>query len=141
MKAMESPEQPRSTALRKWGPLGAVVVVVAVVAGFLVLGGGDDESTDSAGPSTTAPGADLADVELPNGVLPYSVAEARGEEDDIDWGERCDDDRGGARPAARPAAGVLQALHAATTAAPPPPASPPTPSRSWCTCPRRTTRS
>ena len=94
MKAMESPEQPRSTALRKWGPLGAVVVVVAVVAGFLVLGGGDDESTDSAGPSTTAPGADLADVELPNGVLPYSVAEARGEEDTIDWGERCDETEG-----------------------------------------------
>ena len=94
MKAMESPEQPRSTALRKWGPLAAVVVVVAIVAGFLILGGGGDDDTTASGPSTTAEGTDLADVKLPDGVLPYSVAKARGEADSIDWGERCDATKG-----------------------------------------------
>lgn len=94
MKAMGPEEEPKgSSALRKWGPLAAIVVVVAVVAGFLIVGGGDDEEAES-GPSTTAEGTDLADVELPNGVLPYSVAEARGTADEIDWGERCDTTEG-----------------------------------------------
>jgi hypothetical protein len=95
MKAMETPDgPPQSTALRKWGPLAAVVLVVAVVAGFLVFGNSSDDTTDTASPSTTSPGTKLADAKLPDGVLPYSVAKARGEADSIDWGKRCDTTKG-----------------------------------------------
>lgn len=90
MKAMEPEEGGgRSGALRKWGLLAAIVAVVAVVAGYLVLTGGDDgEST--ADRDTTAG----EDVTLPEGVLPFSVARARGQADEIDWGPRCDTDKG-----------------------------------------------
>ena len=90
MKAMEEPDQGRSTALRKWGPLAAVVVVVAVVAGFLVFGRSNDD-TSASGSATTVPGSS---VKLPEGVMPYSVAKAQGDASSIDWGARCDETKG-----------------------------------------------
>ena len=76
----------------KWGPLAVVgVVVVAVVAFALISGSGDDEaSTDD----TASGGAGNGPVELPDGVMSFSVAEEEGTVDDIDWGERCDVERG-----------------------------------------------
>jgi hypothetical protein len=64
------------------------VIVVAVVAFALISGSGDDDeaSTDD----TASGGTGSEQVELPDGVMPFSVAEAEGTVDDIDWGERCD---------------------------------------------------
>ena len=52
-------------------------------------------------------------VELPEGVLPFSVAEANGEVDDIDWGERCDVDEGVLAAAGPSGRGVLRSVHRA----------------------------
>lgn len=89
MKTMEDPQESGSSALRKWGPLVAVVAVVAVVVGLLVTSGGDDDTASS---TTTAPSGGGTD--LPEGVVSFSSAEADGTVDDIDWGERCDTESG-----------------------------------------------
>jgi len=91
MRTMNDPEEGGGpSALAKWGPVVAIAAVVAVV-GFLVIGGGDD---DEAATPTTAGERNGEDVELPPNVLPFSVAQERGEVDDIDWGERCDVEEG-----------------------------------------------
>jgi hypothetical protein len=92
MKSMSDPEsEHRVNPLARWGPLIAIGVVVLVV-GALILtsGGGDDEETAE----TTSSAVDPATTELPENVLPFSVAEERGEVDDIDWGARCDTTEG-----------------------------------------------
>ena len=90
MKAMEEPQgSGGSGALRRWGPLVAVVVVVAVVVGFLITKGSDEDV--ASGTTTTTPSGD---VKLPDGVVSFSSAEADGTVDEIDWGERCDTDTG-----------------------------------------------
>lgn len=83
----------RSRALRRWGPVVAIVAVVAIVGGVLVLSGGDDGDED-AGSSTTAAGGDGApgSDDLPEGVLSFSVAEEEGIE--VDWPDTCDTDLG-----------------------------------------------
>lgn len=96
MRAMTEPgSQGRGSVVGRFGPLvGICAALVAVVATLIVTT--PDDTVDSAassgseGSSTTA--AD--DVRLPNGVLPWSVAEARGETGDIDWGDRCDTTKG-----------------------------------------------
>jgi hypothetical protein len=64
-----------------------VLVVVAGLVAALVLTT-DPETTVSADPVPTSVPPD--DVQLPPGVLSFDVAEARGEVDEVDWGERCD---------------------------------------------------
>lgn len=93
MKAMEPPEGPRRTTLRKWGPLAGVIVVVAVIAGFLIVGGRGGDSTAS-DPPTTADSANPVGTKLPRGVMPYGVAKARGQAESIQWGKRCDTTKG-----------------------------------------------
>jgi hypothetical protein len=89
MQSMTDPNESRGPSpWAKWGPLAAIAAVVAVVGAVLLLGGGGDDEDATA---TTSPGED---VELPPNVLPFSVAEERGEVDDIDWGERCDTETG-----------------------------------------------
>ncbi len=84
----------RSRALRRWGPLVAIVAVVAVVGGVLALSGGDGDEGDSSGSGTTVAGglSGASSEDLPEGVLPFSVAEREGIE--VDWPETCDTDRG-----------------------------------------------
>lgn len=87
----------RSRQLRRYGPLVAIVLVVAVVATVVVLGGGDDD-TPSATEGEAAEGGYAVETEwggtftLPEGVIPFSVAEREGL--DIDWPETCDTERG-----------------------------------------------
>ncbi|MFN7150390.1 MAG: hypothetical protein ACK4V6_13035, partial [Microthrixaceae bacterium] len=92
MKSMSDPEsEHRPNPLARWGPLIAIAVVVVVVGALIITGGGgDDEETADSTSSTVDP----AEAELPENVLPFSVAEARGEVDDIDWGPRCDTTEG-----------------------------------------------
>lgn len=91
MKSMGDPDQTaRARRLAKWGPLGVLVVAVGLVGALIVTTpAADDEVVDTDGPTVPA-----EEVELPPDVLPFEVAEARGEVDDIDWGERCDVDEG-----------------------------------------------
>ncbi|MEM9516970.1 MAG: hypothetical protein AAGA42_19135, partial [Actinomycetota bacterium] len=41
-------------AVRKWGPIGAIVLIVAAVVGVIVVSGGDDDDGDDATATTTA---------------------------------------------------------------------------------------
>ena len=90
---MSGATRPAMGRIRKWGPLTAVLASMAVLAALVVTSNGDpvagtDETPESGGM------ADPATIELPNGVLPFSVAVARGEVDRIDWGARCDTESG-----------------------------------------------
>lgn len=81
----------RVRRLARWGPLVAIVAVCGLVATLVVVG---DPVTDPVDAASTVGGDAGADAELPPDVLPFSVAEERGIVDDIDWGERCDTERG-----------------------------------------------
>ena len=79
---------PRSTALRRWGPLGAILAVVAIIAALTLTGGGDDEAAEtasggSAGEAGTSAALDPEVVaKLP---VTYAAAEAAGTVDDQTW--------------------------------------------------------
>ncbi|MFM7127562.1 MAG: hypothetical protein ACKOYO_11975 [Actinomycetota bacterium] len=82
-----------SGSLKKWGPLAAIAVVAAaIIAVVASSGGGDDEETVVSSPvaSTEAPTAD-GEWQYP---LSYPEAEELGIAETIDWGERCDTERG-----------------------------------------------
>lgn len=83
-----------SGQLRRWGPLVAIVAVVAIAVGALVLTGGGDGDDDASSTTTTSPSGDgtITSDDLPEGVLPFSVAEAEGIE--VDWPDTCDTERG-----------------------------------------------
>ncbi len=93
-RAISAPDQrPQGSALRRWGPLTVILLTLALFVGLVVRGDGDPVAVDDTVPESGLM-ADPANVELPNGVLPFEVAEARGEVGDIDWGERCDTETG-----------------------------------------------
>ena len=87
-----------SGSLRKWGPLVAIVAIVAVVAGIVLSGGGDSDESDA--PVTTEAPSDSAAPSTDGGStdwsypLLYPQAEELGIADTIDWGDRCDTERG-----------------------------------------------
>ncbi|MBU6217078.1 MAG: ABC transporter substrate-binding protein, partial [Acidobacteria bacterium] len=83
----------RGNALRRWGPFTAILLALALFVGLVARGGGESVAVDDTLPESGLM-ADPANVELPNGVLPFEVAEARGEVGDIDWGLRCDVETG-----------------------------------------------
>ena len=98
MRAMSDPAgTERTRRLARIGP-AAVLVVLAGLVAALIATAPDQESAGSPSAAPDSGGAvasgDLADADLPAGVLPYSVAEARGQVGDIDWGDRCDVERG-----------------------------------------------
>ena len=74
----------RSSALRRYGPVIAIVAVIAVIAVIVFATRSSDDKTASGGPATTAPTA------VREGVLSFSQAKAEGKEGSIDWGDRCD---------------------------------------------------
>jgi len=93
MKAMgDQGTAGRTRQLARWGPLLVMVVVGGLVAALISTTDppGSVDAVDSATTGSAAPD----EVELPPEVLPFSVAEARGQVDDIDWGDRCDTDEG-----------------------------------------------
>lgn len=80
-------------ALKRYGPIVAVLAIIGAVVAF--AGGGDD---DEGGTKTTAP--------TDNSGLPitYLEAEAAGTEGDYDWGDGCDTETGRVKvPIADPA--------------------------------------
>jgi len=99
-------DQPTSSSLRRWLPLGAAAVAALVVAALVVSGGGDDgagtDTTTSAPPATTAPtttsngtGAPTTDAPAADElVFPLSFEAAVEQGLEVTWNERCDTDRG-----------------------------------------------
>jgi hypothetical protein len=83
-------------AMRRWGPIIAIVVVAAIVAALVIVGGGDDDEAEDEGDS--GPTEETTDVTTEGGdpIYPFSWAdgEAAGLTDELDWGERCDTERG-----------------------------------------------
>jgi hypothetical protein len=76
---------PGSGALRRWGPIVAIVAVLAVVGGLIAFSGGDDDdTTDSATDGGTDDG--IAGGE---GAISYSQAEADGLLDELTFPESC----------------------------------------------------
>jgi hypothetical protein len=86
-----------ATVLKRYGPLAGIVAVVAVIAIVATLAGrSDDQATDT--PSVDPSGGYTrttdwgAEVTLPPGVLPFSLATELGI--DVDWPATCDTERG-----------------------------------------------
>lgn len=77
--------------IRRWGPVVAIVVVVAIVLAVVVVSGGDDDDGDVA--TVTDPTGD-PDSTLGADTISWSQAEEQGITDEIDWGDRCDTERG-----------------------------------------------
>lgn len=74
------------SALKRYGPLGAIVVVVALVVGAtIVLSDGDDDGDGDGGALEVAEG-------MPETVLTWTMAEEEGL--DVDFGETCDPETG-----------------------------------------------
>jgi hypothetical protein len=88
----QSSDSDRGRQLRRWGPLIGIVVVLIIVVVVVVVSGGDDGGDDEA--SGGGPDSSLTSEDLPEGVVPFSVAEAEGTVDEIEWGDRCDTERG-----------------------------------------------
>lgn len=93
-----SPGAKSSSALKKWGPIAAIVVVIAVVVIVITTsGGGDSDSGDA-----VSSGDSVSETVTPDTAgdgswtypLSYPQAEEMGIEDTIEWGERCDTERG-----------------------------------------------
>jgi hypothetical protein len=78
----------RSSGLKRYGPLIAIVAVLAVVAVIVIIAssGSDD---DTASTDTTSGLAASRE-----GVVSWTQAEAEGTTDSIDWGDRCDTSTG-----------------------------------------------
>jgi hypothetical protein len=93
--ASDSPSGGGSSAMRRWGPIAAIVVVIAIIAGVVLAGGGDDDDdgdTVAGGDTDTTTEVTTADGEV---SYPMSFRAAQEAElDDLDWGERCDTERG-----------------------------------------------
>jgi hypothetical protein len=87
-----------AAALRRYLPLAAIAAVVAVVAVIAVVSGGSGGDDDGSGAGETASGGYTytsswgESITLPEGVLPFSVAEELGIE--VDWAATCDTSRG-----------------------------------------------
>jgi hypothetical protein len=82
--------------MRRWGPIIAIAVVAAIVAALVIAGGGDDDPEDAGGDDGTG-GEQATEVTTAGGdpVYPFSWADGEASGlDDLEWGERCDTDRG-----------------------------------------------
>lgn len=88
-----------SSSLKKWGPIGAIVAVIVIVVAVVLSSGGGDSGGDAEPAGTEAP-SDSTPTSEPSGTsdweYPLSIDEATelGIVDTIDWGSRCDVERG-----------------------------------------------
>ena len=91
MKEMnDTDDRHGKSALAKYGPLGAICFVLAAIILGLVVTSPKNGSETTATTVNSSPAAG----ELPEGVLPWAVAEAQGKTEEIDWGARCDTTKG-----------------------------------------------
>lgn len=83
----EGPGLKKLSTLTKYGPIATVLILLTGILAYVNV---TDRPADIASQPTPAD----AEVELPEGVLPFEAAEDQGIVDDIDWGERCDIETG-----------------------------------------------
>lgn len=89
--ASDSPSGGGSSSLRRWGPIAGIIVVIAVIVGIVVASGGDDDDSTAAGGGTAT--TQVTGTGTNDFPVSFSAAKAAGVKD-IDWGDRCDTDRG-----------------------------------------------
>ena len=87
MQPVDDQEPDRPSALRRYGPLAAVLLVLAIVAGVSVVTSGSDEGDDSTDAGVAAPAGDL-----PEGVVTWSMAQQQGL--DVTFPDTCDTESG-----------------------------------------------
>lgn len=80
---------PGAGALRRWGPIAAIVVVLALVGGLLAFGGDGGDDDEGADP----PATDAGD-EGPEGAVTYAMAVEAGTVDELEWLASCDTETG-----------------------------------------------
>lgn len=83
---------PGRGALKRWGPIAAIVAIIAIVAGVVVIGGGDDD--DPADGTAADGGSSDGGGAAPEGAITYNAAKADGTLDDHTWPENCDTETG-----------------------------------------------
>ena len=93
----DQPTEPGGgNALRRWGPIAAIVAVIAVIVGLVVMGGSDDDDTASTGSDGTETEDGSTDstegATRPEGAISWTQAQ----EDDLDvtFPETCDQETG-----------------------------------------------
>lgn len=88
-----SSDQPKDpgggNALRRYGPIVAIVAVVAVIAAVVIAGGGDDDTDEATTDETTQ---DDGPAQRPDGAVSWTQAEEEGLE--VEWPDTCDQERG-----------------------------------------------
>ena len=97
--ASDAPSGGCGSSMRRWGPIAAIVVVLAIIIGVVAVGGGDDDDDDT---EATASGsgseaAEETEVTTADGDVTYPLSFRDAEEaglDGLEWGERCDTERG-----------------------------------------------
>jgi hypothetical protein len=88
MQPVDIDPDDRPSALRRYGPITAVLIVIALVVGVsVVTSGGDDDDPDAAGDEAAAPSG-----ELPDGVVTWSMAQDQGL--DATFPDTCDTESG-----------------------------------------------
>ncbi|MBA2625692.1 MAG: hypothetical protein H0U89_08825 [Acidimicrobiia bacterium] len=78
------------SALRRWGPLALVLAIVAGVTAVAFTGG--DDGADGGGGGSAASTATTAPIELPEGVVTWSMAQA--DDLDVEFPDTCDEETG-----------------------------------------------
>jgi len=68
----DTPPEPERNALKRYGPLAAILVVIALVAGASIVMSGDD---DEGGDEETDDGSDVAAESYPEGVVTWNMAQ------------------------------------------------------------------
>ena len=81
-----------SSALRRFGPIVAIVAVIAVVAGLVLTGGGDDTGDDDEQTTTDDTASEDTTADRPEGAISWSQAQEEGLE--VEFPDTCDMERG-----------------------------------------------
>src|SRR5690606_7560843 len=81
---------PGSGAMRRYGPIAAILAVVAIVVGVVAFSGGDDDDDGTDGATDSATDTTGGGGDVPEGAIPFSLAEEEGIVDELTWPEACD---------------------------------------------------
>jgi hypothetical protein len=85
----------RGRQVRRWAPVAVIIVVVVAIVAVLVSSGGGNGGGDNAEQSTPQTGGASGGRPVPGrDAVSFSTAEELGIVDEIDWGRRCDTERG-----------------------------------------------
>ena len=95
--ASDAPGGGGGSSMRRWGPIAAIVVVLAIIIAVVAMGGGDDDDETATTGDNGATTDEETDVTTADGDVTYPLSFRDAQEaglDDLDWGERCDTERG-----------------------------------------------